>query len=622
METSHLVGSDGTILFHRQWRGNRRGPVAFLGHSQPTHSGNLVDLAEGLVGRGYTVHAGDLRSHGNSVSQRQPRAHLDAETGWESLVDDLRRFTTVAFDGVRWEDRLIVAPNISALATLEILKSEPSLARNIVLISPPPNQKAMWMLARAFTKARAMIRDASQPDEHTLHHLYTFLGAQLEDRQHLADVTSADRATVDALVADPAAWPTPSLSYWSQIFRGFQQAWDWPRQARIREGTRVLLMYGSDDPMMGKGGFIAPMSEWFVRRGVAAVSAYRVEGARSALFLDERRLNVSGAIARWYESGELPAAGDGHELLAMEEISSRLLSKLGGGNPEGELTADALVELCYNAVQDETRWEEMLYRIALAIARSDRGNEAQIEALVASLMPHWDRAYELNRQIMRNAALGVVLQDVIERFDIGLGLVDRDFGLVHCNATFRDVLMRCGVLEAEADTDAAIGTGLRSLIDAGFREQAARGNGEAVLVHEGRPIGMHFRPQALRQAGLNRGGPAGVLVLRRPDEDAGYGDDGRGALLQLAYALTQQEANVALRVSAGRAPEAIAEEMGLSIHTVRTHLKRAYEKVGVQGQTELAARLMAGPVGWMSRVENEAGTAGTAQARTPHKDAV
>jgi alpha-beta hydrolase superfamily lysophospholipase len=502
METSHLIGNDGTMLFRRAWRGHRGGPVAFLGHSQPTHSGNLVDLAESLVHRGFHVHAGDFRGHGRSVSQRQPRAHLDADTGWEALVGDFRRFVTFAFEGVPWEERLIVAPNISALATLELLKAEPSLARNIVLISPPPNQKAMWMLARAFTKARAMIRDPSLPDDHTLHHLYTFLGAQIEDRKHLADVTSADRETVDALVADPAAWPTPSLSYWSQIFRGFQQAWDWPRQVRIREGTRVLLMYGSDDPMMGKGGFVAPMSDWFSRRGVDDVCAHRVEGARSALFLDEKRLDVSGAIVRWFENGELPSAEAGHDLVEMEEISSRLLSKLGTVDVGRELSADALVELCYNAVQDETRWEEMLYRIALAIARSERGSEAQIEALVSTLMPHWDRAYELNRQIMRNAALGVVLQDVIERFDIGLGLLDKDFGLVHCNSTFRSVLERCGVLDPAADSDTAVTVALRAVLDTSFRAQAARGNGDALLVIDGKPVGMHFRPQALRQTSL------------------------------------------------------------------------------------------------------------------------
>src|SRR5690606_19817782 len=120
---------------------------------------------------------------------------------------------------------LLVAPNISALLTIELLKRRPDLCRNIVLISPPPNQPTLWMLANAFVKARMLLQDSSRPDEHTLYHLYSFLGAQLEDKMHLADVMTPDRRIVEELIADEAAWPTPTLSYWASIFGGFQRAW-------------------------------------------------------------------------------------------------------------------------------------------------------------------------------------------------------------------------------------------------------------------------------------------------------------------------------------------------------------------------------------------------------------
>lgn len=596
----YIVGSNNELLLFRSWRAGALSPVAFVGHSQPTHSGNVIHLAEALCRHGFNVQAGDLRGHGASVSAHQPLGHLDREDGWERLIGDMRQFLSLTFERVPWEDRLIVAPNISGLLTLELLKSDPDLARSIVLISPPPNQRALWMLARSFASARSLIRDPDQPDEHTLHHLYTFLGAQLDNRKHLADVVSADRAAVDALIEDPAAWPTPTLSYWLSIFRGFQQAWDWPRKARICEGTRILLMYGGEDPMMGNGGFVTPMRDWFSKRGIADVRSYRVEGARSAVFLDERRLKVSDAIVSWFRDGALPKQASEGVASNMEDISSRMLSKLGNPDLDGELSADDLVELCYNAIHDEERWTEMLYRIALAIARSDRSNAQQIELLVSTLMPHWDRAYELNRQVMTNAALGVVLQDVIERFGIGIGLVTNDLGIVHYNTAFREALARCLGTDEVADDRDMVDAALRLVATAQFRGEVERGRGEAVLVVDGEPTGIHFRPQTLRQTGLQRGGPSGVLVLRKTGAGASDGDDARTALLQLAYSLTQQEANVALRIAAGRSPEDICADLGLSIHTVRTHLKRCYDKVRVQGQTELGTRIMSGPVGWLS----------------------
>ena len=131
-KSKYVVGAGNELLLHRSWRAGAGAPAVFVGHSQPTHSGNVVDLAEALCRLGFSVHAGDLRGHGASVSARQPLGHLDREEGWERLIDDMRQFTSIAFDGVPWEDRLIIAPNITGLLTLELLKTEPDLARNIV----------------------------------------------------------------------------------------------------------------------------------------------------------------------------------------------------------------------------------------------------------------------------------------------------------------------------------------------------------------------------------------------------------------------------------------------------------------------------------------------------------
>ena len=38
--------------------------------------------------------------------------------------------------------------------------------------------------------------------------------------------------------------------------------------------------------MMGVGSFVSPMKDWFARRGVEDVTAYRVENARTGLFLE------------------------------------------------------------------------------------------------------------------------------------------------------------------------------------------------------------------------------------------------------------------------------------------------------------------------------------------------
>ena len=51
-------------------------------------------------------------------------------------------------------------------------------------------------------------------------------------------------------------------------------------------------------------------------------------------------------------------------------------------------------------------------------------------------------------------------------------------------------------------------------------------------------------------------------------------------------ALTDRELEILRYLDRGRDPKAIAAELGLSVHTVRTHLQNAFEKLGARSQIE------------------------------------
>lgn len=607
MRVRHLVSADGAALAHyRVSQGDGRRGAAFVAHGQAHHTLNMRGVMEGLAERGWNVHGVDMRGHGHSAGPRAPLGHMEIGAGWERLAGDMRTALLAAFEGVPWEDRLVVAPNIGALLVLEALKGWSDLASHIVFVTPPPNQPALVRLAQGFIRARSLMHAADAPDELTLHQLYGFLGAQLRDRERLIDVVSADPEVTDALLEDELAWPTPTTGYFHEMFRGMKSAWDWPKGARVREGTRVLLLYGGDDPVTANGNFVGPMRRHFERIGVASVDARRVEGGRPGLILDERTLGISGIVADWCDStggtGAAPpegtGPGDAEHDRNLAGVSADVLARLGLDGPDGELDADELVELCYHAVDDETRWIEMLYRVAYALegeAGAGRKREAEIERILLALMPHWERSFRLNRQIMRSAALGAVLENVIDRFRIGMAIVNPDMNVSYANDAFLSGLAGLAKGRVATPVKDAKGAGhaLVALTDPAFRAKAARG--EALWMLDGEAVGFHFRPVALKQTALQRGGAAGVLILRTAG--AGEGPDARVELLEFAYGLTKKEAEAATGLLDGLSPDGISQRLGVSIHTTRTHLRRVYEKTGVQGQTELTARLLGGPLG-------------------------
>ena len=602
MQTRHLVTPDGITLTHRTFTpsSGAAGRVAYCTHSQAQHSLNLRATLEGLAERGWGVHTTDLRGHGHSSGPRAPLAHMEIGKGWERLVADLRQGLELAFEGVEWEDRLVVAPNIGTPLLLEVMKTWPDLARHVVLITPPPNQPAILKLARSFMRARTLLHRADEPDELTMHQLYTFLGARLSDRARLIDVISSDRAITDALLEDEYAWPTPTTGYFHEMFRGVDQAWNWPAKARLREGTQVLILYGGDDPMTANGRFVAPMRRQLSAMGMGRVNAHRVAEGRSGLFIEEERFGISAIVDDWV--GGTLALTDAEEASDgdVADISSGVLAKLGLDRVDKELSAEELVELCYHAIDDESRWVEMLYRVTYAISADDALDERHLETIVLALMPHWDRSYQLNRQIMQSAAIGAVLQNVIDRFDIGMAVVSPDMEVSYANRIFlHDFASLTGRI-FEAEDLAGLSQALRDRTGPEFQARCRSRHGEALLMVDGNAVGFHFRPQALRQTALQRGGASGVLILRASAEEDAPPATETMELLQFAYGLTHKEAEAALGLLDGLSPDAIAQRCGVSVNTTRTHLKRIYGKVGVQGQTELATRLLKGPIGLLA----------------------
>jgi len=64
------------------------------------------------------------------------------------------------------------------------------------------------------------------------------------------------------------------------------------------------------------------------------------------------------------------------------------------------------------------------------------------------------------------------------------------------------------------------------------------------------------------------------------------------ALLRARYGLSAREAEVLELALQGLANKEIAAALGLAVGTVRTHLERAYRKLGVSGRVEAAWRLL------------------------------
>lgn len=580
----------------------RRRPGRFtvlLGHAMTVHSELLAPLMGQLAEAGCDVWAGDLRGHGQSVSARAPLAHLDPEAGWERLVDDMAAFARRAFDGVAPQDCVLFGGVLSCQIMLLLLQRSPDCARHLIMAPPSPRRVGATRLATSFLKLRRMLRPADTPDVQLKHHVYSFLKAGLPPGARDADIISAFPEVVGAILKDPLGFPTPTMGYWLNVVPGLQRIWDDVKPGDLHPATRVLLISSADDPQLRGQPMAAQVQDWFAGRGLRDCTYLDLPGTRSNPMVDAAHVPLSDLVVDWLQAGPLsvtdgrsdpaPAVADD----AAPSPYAPVLDLIGVTDTGTTADLPGLIQLCYAALDDDSRWMELIYRLCLL---SERDGQT-VEQIMEAIQPHWQRAYELHEQLRKAAMMGVIYSDVIDRLDLGVGMVDADGALRQANAAFDQAL--AGLIADGPDPALTPAARSARLLAAQTRWPPPPGSDSPVL-WAGRVVGVSFVPESLRQmAGDTQGPLPRLIVLRSPHAGPGAPDQ-RAGLLSLSFGLTGQESNVALQVADGHSTEEVALRLSMSEHTVRSHLKQVFSKMGVTSRTEMASQIMASPLGWMT----------------------
>jgi DNA-binding CsgD family transcriptional regulator len=180
----------------------------------------------------------------------------------------------------------------------------------------------------------------------------------------------------------------------------------------------------------------------------------------------------------------------------------------------------------------------------------------------------------------------------LDQLSVGIILVDRSAKVVFANVAARSLSTDDGALLLNSrltSTSAShrFGELIRSVLeDTSVRAMSLPSPGD------GQPLMVLVSP--VRGAELDRSdirsmrNAAALVMICNPDRRAQI----PAAWMTDAYGLTLAEARVALAVSAGATIADTARRLRISPNTVKTHLRRVYEKTGTNRQAELS-RLVA-----------------------------
>ena len=219
---------------------------------------------------------------------------------------------------------------------------------------------------------------------------------------------------------------------------------------------------------------------------------------------------------------------------------------------------------------------------------------------VRLLVPHLQRALVIHSRVQAAEMRAGAVADALDRIFGGVILFDERGAPIVTNRTADRILAmndglvldrdgpRASTLEQTAELRrllaGAARTGDGKGAESGAVMRLVRPSGRPALEAVVTPIGRESSPLFDHRA-------AAAIFLADPDARAERPPE----RLRRIYGLSPVEAEVASRIATGMGLSEIGEALGISIHTVRGHLKRLFAKTNTHRQAELVRVILSGP---------------------------
>jgi DNA-binding CsgD family transcriptional regulator len=237
---------------------------------------------------------------------------------------------------------------------------------------------------------------------------------------------------------------------------------------------------------------------------------------------------------------------------------------------------------------------------ALAVARHERDGlvDDEMKRRMQLLAPHFRRAATIGRLVEAHRVEAATLTDALDGLAAGMFLVDATGRIVHANVQGHAMLAEATVIKGSGGrfsaTDPLADKTLSDIFmaaDAGDLAAGANGIATPLMARDGERWVAHVLPLmsgARRRAHLAYSAVAAVFVRKAaPDLSSPL------QTISDLYDLTPAERRVLIAiVEVGGVPD-VAPALGISEATVKTHLRRLFEKTSTRRQADLVKLLAA-----------------------------
>jgi len=305
----------------------------------------------------------------------------------------------------------------------------------------------------------------------------------------------------------------------------------------------------------------------------AAMASYRTEFARldpAPAAFAQQQVGVAASTDRMFSA----------EFLEHDVFLNEFLRPLG-------------LEECLGAslLKDEERTAQ----IGILRGRDRRAFGERELAAMDRLLPHIQRALQLHRKFAALDGVSNTLAAMVDDLPSGLIVLDAGGQVIHLNRGADAITARRDGIAIDRDGCIALASSDAAKQLAGLLHDVLQGGASGGVLRVPRKHGrgaytMLVSPQPGRLGLLEgqEGGRGAMVVIHDPDRVPQV----PARLLGAVYGLTRREEELATALVGGVGVAEFAAQAGISLNTVRFHLKAIYAKTGTRGQSDLVRAVM------------------------------
>ncbi|MFV8818145.1 hypothetical protein [Haliea sp. E17] len=223
--------------------------------------------------------------------------------------------------------------------------------------------------------------------------------------------------------------------------------------------------------------------------------------------------------------------------------------------------------------------------------------------LLESLLPHVRQAIEINRQLQERSVLHDVMQERFDQLSTGVVLLDQSGRVVFSNAWARRLFREPGGINCEDGRLVVAATEQNDKLDQ-LIEHCIRTAHMKGVINDGYlsvSRGAQNKPPLAVSVSSYVGNLESMTLLARQScvmlllFDVERRRTARRYVLEELYNLTESEAMLATNLASGKTIKELAETNCMSRETLRSQLKRVFQKTNTNRQSDLVKLVLSGP---------------------------